>query len=147
MRARFDRALAVVLDLAAPENGLAFFVGCLQFEPNIEGIYGAAGKKVADFAGSHDDVQAKIIASADGSVGAVDGRRDLANVARGAFRQRGFGFFANRKGARQFLLAKLVADRSSRCLALRRNGKNVYAELLVPEEFPGEFELCPIFVG
>src|SRR5437588_7927463 len=41
-----SRAFAVVFNLAAPENGLAFFVGGLQFEPNIEGVYRPTREKV-----------------------------------------------------------------------------------------------------
>jgi hypothetical protein len=56
VRAGFDRAFAVVFDFAAPENGLAFFVGGLEFKPNVEGIDSAAGEEVADFAGADDNI-------------------------------------------------------------------------------------------
>jgi hypothetical protein len=54
--AGFDWAFAVVFDFAAPENGLAFFVGGLEFEPDVEGVHGATGEEVADLAGADDDV-------------------------------------------------------------------------------------------
>ena len=56
VRAGFDGALAVVFDFAAPEDGLAFFVGGLEFEPDVEGVDGAAGEEVADLASEDDDV-------------------------------------------------------------------------------------------
>src|SRR5947207_10534407 len=76
MRAGLDGALAVILDPAAPENGLAFFVRGLQFQPNVEGIDSTAGEKVADLARSNDHVHANIIAAAHRSVGSINGRRD-----------------------------------------------------------------------
>src|ERR1700719_4973704 len=71
MCAGFDGALAVVFNFAAPENGLAFFVGGLEFEPDVEGVDGAAGEEVADFAGADDDVYLDIVTAADGVVGAA----------------------------------------------------------------------------
>ena len=72
VRAGLDGAFAVVFDLAAPENLLAFFVGGLQFQPNIEGVYGAPRKEVANLARSNDDVHANIIAAAHGGVRAIN---------------------------------------------------------------------------
>src|ERR1700719_1532437 len=68
MCAGFDGALAVVFNFAAPENGLAFFVGGLEFETDVEGV---AGEEVADFAGADDDVYLDIVTAADGVVGAA----------------------------------------------------------------------------
>jgi len=45
VRARLNGAFAVVFDFSAPENGLALFVGGLKFEPDVEGVHGASGKK------------------------------------------------------------------------------------------------------
>ena len=80
MRAGLDGALAVILDPAAPENGLAFFVRGLQFQPNVEGIDSTAGEKVADLARSNDHVHANIIAATHRSVGPINGRRDRAKL-------------------------------------------------------------------
>src|SRR5882724_12785868 len=43
VRAGLDGTSAIVIDFAAPENGLAFFVGGLEFEPDVEGVHGSAG--------------------------------------------------------------------------------------------------------
>ena len=105
MRAGFDGAFAVVLDLAAPENRLAFFVGSLEFQPNVESIDSAAGEKVAYLARAHDDVDAHIVAAAHGSVGAIDGSGNRAKFTCRPFRQLGFGFFADCKSCGKFLFA------------------------------------------
>src|SRR2546429_2117202 len=60
MRAPVDGALPVVLNLAAPENGFAPIVGGFELEPNVKGINGAAGKEMADTAGSNDYVDANV---------------------------------------------------------------------------------------
>src|SRR5437660_6794707 len=69
MGSRLDGAFAVVLNFAAPENSLPFIVSGLQLEPDIEGVHCAAGEKVADFAGTHDNIDAGIIAAANGRIG------------------------------------------------------------------------------
>src|SRR6266481_2739671 len=86
MRAGFDGTFAVVFDLAAPENGLAFFVGGLEFEPDIEGVHGAAGEEVADLAGADDYVNEDVVASANGGVHAAERGGDGTRFARGAVR-------------------------------------------------------------
>src|SRR5258708_39811787 len=54
MRPFFDRTLAVVLDLAAPEESLPLFIDRLQLEPDIEGLDRSAREKVPDLARSND---------------------------------------------------------------------------------------------
>src|SRR5690349_11217137 len=111
MSAGLDGTFAIVLDLAAPKNGFAFFVGRLQFEPDIEGINGAAGEKMADLARSNDHVHANIIAAANGSARAIDGSGDRANFTCRTFWQRGLGFFTHGESRRELLLAHFVANR------------------------------------
>ena len=56
MRARLDRAAALVRHLAAPEDHLARAVLPLEFEPDIKCIDRAAGKEVPYPAGPHHHV-------------------------------------------------------------------------------------------
>src|SRR5438094_4969440 len=147
MRAGLDGALAVILDPAAPENGLAFFVRGLQFQPNVEGIDSTAGEKVADLARSNDHVHANIIAAAHRSVGSINGRRDRAKFASRAFRQRGFRLFSNSKSRRELLFAQLVANRRRGFFPSRRDGENIHAELLVLKKALREFVLRFVPVG
>src|SRR5690349_11467761 len=72
MRARLDGTFPVVFDFATPKNGLAFFVGGLEFEPHVKGINGAARKEMANAAGSNDHIDAQIIATPDCSIGAIN---------------------------------------------------------------------------
>ena len=58
VRALLHRPFAVVLDLAAPEDGLAGGIARRQFQPDVEGIHCAAGKEMADLAGAHHDIDA-----------------------------------------------------------------------------------------
>src|SRR5689334_18969842 len=109
MRAGLDGAFAVVLDFAAPENGLAFFVISLELQPNVERIHCAAGEKVADFARSNDYIYANVIATANRGIGTVDWSRDRAHFTRRTFRQRGLGFFPYGESCGEFLFAQLVA--------------------------------------
>ena len=113
MRAGLDRAFAVVFNLAAPENGLAFFVGGLQFEPNIEGVYRPTREKVTYLARANDHVHANIIAAAHGGVGAIDGSGNRADFAGWAPRQRGLRFLSDCEGRGEFLLAHFIANRSA----------------------------------
>ena len=87
VRARLDRAFAVVLHLPAPENCLAFFISGLQLKPNVESVNRAAGEEVPDLARAHNDIHAGVIAAAHCRIGAIDGSGDGANFAGRAFRQ------------------------------------------------------------
>ena len=58
VRSLFDRAFAVVIDLAAPENRLALVVDSFEFEPGIVGINRAAGEEVADALSAYHHVYA-----------------------------------------------------------------------------------------
>ena len=49
VRALFNWTFAIVLNHAAPEDGLSLIVGGFQFEPRVVGIDGAAGKEVSNF--------------------------------------------------------------------------------------------------
>src|SRR5258708_40184175 len=59
----FHGTLAVLFDLAAPEERLAIFIDRLQFQPYIEGIDGSTGEEVADLARSNDDIHAHVAAA------------------------------------------------------------------------------------
>ncbi len=87
MRPRLDLAFAVVLHFPAPENRLAFFIGGLEFQPDIEGIHRAAREEVPDLARAHDHIHANVIAPTHRRIGAIDGSGDGADFARGAFGQ------------------------------------------------------------
>ena len=52
------------------------FVDGLEFEPDVEGVHGAAGEEVADFTGADYDVDGDIITTADGGVDATEWRGD-----------------------------------------------------------------------
>ena len=64
MGAFFYRPPAVVFNFAAPEDGLAFVVGALQFEPGVVGIDSAAGEKVSNLFCADYDIDADGIAAA-----------------------------------------------------------------------------------
>src|SRR5271170_2296201 len=76
MRALFDRAFAAVLDHAAPEYGLTFFIRGFQFEPGVVGVDGAAGEKVADLLGAHHHVHTYGVISPDDWLRAIQRRGD-----------------------------------------------------------------------
>src|SRR5258706_11453691 len=97
MRPFFDRALAIILDLAAPEKLLPLFIDGLQLEPHIEGIDRPAGEKVADLARSNDYVDANVVTPPHGSIHATERRSDGARLAGGAIWQRSLGFLAPSK--------------------------------------------------
>jgi len=101
MSALFDRALAVVVDLAAPEEGLTFFIDGLEFKPHIEGVDGAPGEKVTDLARANDDIYPHIIAAPHGRIHTAQGCGDGSGLACGAVRQSRFRFFTHRKGSGQ----------------------------------------------
>src|SRR5690348_12618 len=147
MRAGINGAFAVVFDLSAPENGLAFFVGSLEFDPYVEGIHSATGEKVADFARSNDDIHANIIATTNRSVGTIDRSRDRADFTGRAFWQPPFGLFSYGERGREFLFAQLVANWSSGFLFGGRDGENIHAQLLVLEECFRKFVLRFVPVG
>src|SRR5579872_2047148 len=101
MRALLHRAFAVVFDASAPEYGLAFVVGSLQFEPGIVGINRATRKEMPDFLGSNHHIHPNRISSTDGWLYAVEGRcdwNDLSVHTRGDLHLR---LFADREGRRQ----------------------------------------------
>src|SRR5258708_36465663 len=81
MRPFFDRTLAVVLDLAAPEESLPLFIDRLQLEPDIEGVDRSAREKVPDLAGSNDYIDAHVVPAPHGSIHAAQRRRERASLA------------------------------------------------------------------
>ena len=98
MRSLLDRAFSAVLHHSAPEQNPAFFVGSLEFQPHIERVHGAAGEKMPDIFGAHDDVDPHVIAAAHGGVHAAEWRRDRPGFPGCALRQGDFRFFSNGKG-------------------------------------------------
>src|SRR5260370_9342599 len=83
LRPGLDWAFAIILDLPAPENHLAFFIRGLQFQPHIESIHCAAGKEVPDLARAHYNIHARVIAPPHRRIGAIDGSSDGAEFAGG----------------------------------------------------------------
>ena len=83
VRALFHRAVAIVFDHAAPENGLALVVRSLQFEPGVVGIDGAAGKEVADLFRADNHVNAYGITPADNGLHTAQRRGDGNNLSFG----------------------------------------------------------------
>src|SRR5260221_715618 len=148
MRTGFDRPFSVVLNFSAPENGLPFFIGGLQFQPDVEGVHGAARKKVADFAGSNHDIDKIIIAAAHGSLHASKRRGDFAGFAAYAFWSGRFGLFANRESGGKF---RPASERRGRGgfggLVSTRNRKHVDGDLLVLQKLYTLRELHRVFVG
>ena len=82
VRAFFHRTFAIVLHHAAPEDGLAFVVRALQFEPGVVGIDGAAGEKVSNLLGAYDHIHAHGIAAAQGGLHAVQRSGNRGNFCR-----------------------------------------------------------------
>ncbi len=117
VRAFFHRTFAIVLDHAAPENGLAFVVRALQFEPGVVGVDRAAGEKMSDLLGAHDDVHAHGIAAAERGLHQVQGSGDRSNFSAGSGSNFGFRLFAHGKRCGQFRLARhaLSAAGSGAC--------------------------------
>src|SRR5205823_679290 len=111
MRSRLDWAFAAVLNFTAPENGLAFFIGSLQLEPDVERVHGAAGEKVADLARTYDYIDSGVIAAANGCIGAIDGSSNGADFAGGALGKGSIRFLANGEGCREFWFSKFVVGR------------------------------------
>src|ERR1700676_3571624 len=72
MRALFDRAFAIVLDHAAPENRLSLVVDTFEFEPGIVGIDRAAGEEMADAIGANYNIDADGVAATDGGLHAIE---------------------------------------------------------------------------
>src|SRR5947199_268151 len=96
MRAFFNWTFAVIFDASAPENGLAVVVGGFEFEPCVVGIDGAAGKEVADFLGSNDNIDSHSVTAAQRGAHSIERRRNRSGFGRGGSNF-GFGFFAHRK--------------------------------------------------
>ncbi len=104
VRTLFDRALAVILDHAAPEDRLAFVVDTFQLEPGIVGIDGAAGKEMSDSLGTHHDIDANGVAETDGGLHAVQRRGDGSSLGRSAGRDFCFRFFSHGEGGGKLML-------------------------------------------
>ncbi len=104
MRTLFDRAPAVVLDHAAPENRLALVIDSFEFEPGIVGIDGTSGEEVANALGANHDIDADGVAAADGGLHPVERRRDRGGFGSGAGRDFGLCFFAYCESGCEFVL-------------------------------------------
>src|SRR5260370_22197938 len=111
LRPGLDWAFAIILDLPAPENHLAFFIRGLQFQPHIESIHCAAGKEVPDLARAHYNIHARVIATPHRRIGAIDGSSDGTELAGGGPRQGDIKVLAPRPSCRAFQLSDLPAPR------------------------------------
>src|SRR5579859_5103716 len=123
VRPFFDRTLTVVLNLAAPEEGLPLFIDCLQFEPDVEGVDGTAGKEVSDFAGANNHIHAHIVSAAHGSIHATERRRDGTRLSGRSDWQSGLCLFAHRKGGGKLGATHLSQNGCRRRAFRRRNSK------------------------
>ena len=72
--ALFYRAFAVIGHASAPENGLAFIIYGLQFQPGIVGIHSAARKEVSNGAGARYHVDAHCVSAPYHALHPVQGR-------------------------------------------------------------------------
>ena len=140
--AGFDRAFAVVLDHAAPENCLSFVVGGLELEPGVVGVHGATREKMADLLCAHYNINTHGVPAAKHRLHAIERRGNRRGFGcRGS--NFGFGLFANRKSRLN------IGLRRSDCLGLHgfwRDRKNIDAQNAVLEEFFRQIELIIIFV-
>ncbi len=147
MRSWFDGAFAVVFDLATPEDGLAFIVDGLEFEPDVKCVDGAAREEVADFAGADYYVDEYVVAAADGGVHAAERGGDWARFAGGSTRSGDIGFFSDGESGGEFLFRVVEGFFGGFVFRDRRNGEDVHAELLILQKIAAGFELRGIFVG
>ena len=139
VRALIDRAFAVVLHHAAPENRAAFVVVAFQFEPAIEGIDRAAGEEMADALGAHHNIDANCVAAADGGLHAVERRGDgAASALDWAGRDFRFRFFSHGEGGGEFVLRLLLRLLQWPALC-RRERKNVHRKSSAGQEIFGAF--------
>ena len=123
VRARFHRALAAILRLAAPEDHAAVGVLALQFQPYIGGVYGAAREEMADLARAHHHIHARCRARLQVNARVIDRRGYLSDIAdhgaAGLFR-----FLAHREaGHRCAALRRCAAPWRSACPSLEKPRK------------------------
>src|SRR6266705_2112465 len=117
MRSLLYWTFPIILDHTTPENGLAFIISALQFEPGVVSIDSPAGKEVPDLLGANHDIHAHCVATPNYRLHAVQGRghgRHLALSFGAYFR---LCFFADRKSRREF---RLSSHGSFQLAALRR---------------------------
>ncbi len=129
-----------------PLSSVAF-----QFEPGVVGIDRAAGEKMANFLGAHDDIDAHGVAAAQRGLYEVQGSGDRWNSsARACFRTRsdfGFRFLAHGECSGQFRLTRRSHLQSGLQRRLcRRQSKNIHRKCSALQECLGEFQLWSIFV-
>src|SRR5258708_28381741 len=127
MRPFFDRPLAVVLDLAAPEESLPLFIDRLQLEPDIEGVDRSAREKVADLARSNDYIDAHVVPAPHRSIHAAERRGERASFAGRSAWQRGLRFLAYRKRRGQLRPAHFRSGWRRNLIPGGRNRENIHA--------------------
>src|SRR5205085_108354 len=66
-----------IFQIAAVEDRAALFINRFQLDPDVEGVNGAAGEEVADFAGAHDEVEPDRFAALDDGVHFIERRDDF----------------------------------------------------------------------
>ena len=96
----FHWALAIVLDLATPEEGLPFFIDRLQLQPNIKCVDCSPGEKMANLTGSDDDVDTDVVASPHHGVNAAQRCRNCASFSCRSLGQRRVRFLSDGKRRR-----------------------------------------------
>src|SRR5215475_6084789 len=89
------RAVSKVFHHPAPEDGLTFVVGSLQFEPGIIGIDCAAGEKVANLFCAYHNIHTHAIATPHDWVYAIQWRSNWLHFALPGWRDFRFRFFSH----------------------------------------------------
>ena len=97
MGALLDRAMAVVLDHAAPENRLPLVVGSLQFQPRVVRIDGAAGKEMSNLLCTYDNIDSHRIATSKRRLHTIQRSRNWRCFSGRLARNFGFCFLAYRE--------------------------------------------------
>src|SRR2546427_10517417 len=73
MRSLLYWTFPIILDHTTPENGLAFIISALQFEPGVVIIDSPAGKEVPDLLRANHDIDAHCVATPIHRLHAVQG--------------------------------------------------------------------------
>src|ERR1700682_3643210 len=122
MSALFHRALAVVLNHAAPEDSLALVIGAFELQPRIVGIDRAPGKEVADLLGPNDHVDTNGFAAPQGRLYFIQWGGHRRNFTVGVCRDLALRFFSYCKRGGKL---RWRGHTEFRCGLRRRQSKNV----------------------
>ena len=138
----------VAVEKPAVKHGAALRVFDAEFDPYVEGVDGAAGKKVTELARAHDDVEAHSLAGADERRNIAKrshhvGRRHVRGTTTGRFRR----LFAFGEQARRARLAPiLLRPVRVRDIVRSRESENVDRQLAVAQEVLRQLQLFLIVI-